>query len=69
MAETQKTDFGAGVILSDWGTAEYLDGAMMQFMVTIERKGGIGGCLAYFGDKEDAELFAKAKAAQLIESS
>ncbi len=62
---TKKTDFGHGVTLNDWGTREYLDGAQMQFMVTIERQGTIGSCLAYFGEKEDAELFAKAKAEQV----
>lgn len=59
---SKKTKFGRSVVLTDWGQPEYLDGAVMQFMVTQEKRGGIGAPLGYFGEKEDAELFAFAKA-------
>lgn len=60
---SDRADFGSGVTLHDWGEPEYLDGAQMQYMVTRESKHGVGACLGYFGRKDDAELFAAAKAA------
>jgi hypothetical protein len=64
MAET-KRNVGFGVTVTDWGAPEYLDGALMQFMVTVESEGVIGNCLAYFGSREDANLFAEVKAQQI----
>jgi len=59
----KETKFGHdGVTLIDWGQPEYLDGARMRFLVTDEKRGGMGTPLGYFGAKADAELFAFAKA-------
>jgi nitrous oxide reductase accessory protein NosL len=56
---------GKGVTVTDWGKPEYLDGAQMQFMVTVEQLGSVGSCLAYFGEESDALLFAQVKAEEL----
>lgn len=39
----------------DYGKPEYLDGALMQYTVDVQKR-----TLAYVGEKEDAELFAEA---------
>ena len=60
----KKINFGGNIVLTDWGAPDYLDGARMQFMVTEEI--GFGRCLGYFSKKEDAELFARAKASATL---
>lgn len=57
---TTRKEYPGGVIVEDYGSLEYLDGAQMQFCVV-----GKSGTLAYFDNKNDAVLFAKAKAAGL----
>lgn len=57
---TKYKEYPCGVMLADYGEPEYLDGVLMQFGVSNSK-----GSLAYFADKRDAELFAKAKAAGL----
>lgn len=52
--------YPGSVTVEDYGKGEYLDGAQMQYGVY-----GKGRMLAYFADKEDAHLFAKAKSAGL----
>ena len=53
------------VTIKDYGKAEYLDGAQMQYTVRDGKYAG-GGCLAYFGERADAELFAKAKGVKVV---
>ena len=67
--KTVETVFDNSVTISDWGEPEYLDGAQMQYMVTIEAVGSVGACLAYFSDFKDAEMFARAKSEQLAGAS
>ena len=50
------------VYVADCKRPEYLDGAMMQFTVTEKEKYPCGRTLAYFDTREDALLFATAKA-------
>ena len=57
---TKYKDYPGNIRLADYEEATYLDGALMQFEVSNQK-----GALAYFADKRDAELFAKAKAAGL----
>lgn len=56
-------EYAQQVTLTDWGAPELLDGARMQYMVSIEN--GIGACLAYFSNEEDAKQFAEFKSISL----
>jgi hypothetical protein len=60
MTNTTKKQYPGSVTVEDYGKDEYLDGAQMQYAVH-----GKGRTLAFFTDKEDAHLFAKAKSAGL----
>jgi hypothetical protein len=59
MIKTTEKEYPGGIVVQDWGKPEYLDGAQMQYAV-VGKKG-----TAYFSNKEDAHLFAKAKSAGL----
>lgn len=54
--KTTEKKFGKRIVLVDYGQPEYLDGALMQYVVREGRD-----YLAYFGELADAELFARAK--------
>jgi hypothetical protein len=58
MSGVTKKEYPGGIVVQDWGKAEYLDGIQMQYAVL-----GKKGTAAYFTNKEDAHLFAKAKSA------
>ena len=60
MTATNEKQYPGQITVKDYGKEEYLDGAQMQY--AVHRK---GRTLAYFADKEDAHLFAKAKSAGL----
>lgn len=60
MSAITKKQYPGSVTVTDYGKAVYLDGAAMQYAVE-----GKNYTLAYFSDKEDAHLFAKAKSAGL----
>ena len=47
------------IVVCDYGEEIYLDGIQMQYCVDGD------GFTAYFSNKEDAHLFAKAKSAGL----
>lgn len=57
---TGNKEYPGGIVVKDWGKPEYLDGAQMQYAVF-----GKKGTEAYFTNKKDAHLFAKAKSAGL----
>jgi hypothetical protein len=60
MTVTTKKKYPGYVTVADAGREEYLDGVQMQYSVE-----GKNYTLAYFSDKEDAHLFAKAKSSGL----
>ena len=60
MTTPTKKEYPGHLIVEDYGRMEYLDGAQMRYAVQ-----GKNHTLAYFSDKEDAHLFAKAKSAGL----
>lgn len=60
MTATTKKQYPGSITVVDYGKDEYLDGLQMQYAVQ-----GKDDTLAYFANKEDAHLFAKAKAAGL----
>ena len=60
MTKSTKKRYPGSIIVEDYGQDEYLDGVQMQYAVH-----GKDWPLAYFAHKEDAHLFAKAKAAGL----
>lgn len=60
MTATTEKQYPGQITVEDYGKEEYLDGAQMRYAVH-----GKGYTLAYFSDKEDAHLFAKAKSAGL----
>jgi hypothetical protein len=60
MIDPNKTKVGWATIV-DYGQPEYLDGAQMQFSVEYKpRKSQYPQTAAYFGEKEHAEIFARA---------
>ena len=60
MTATTEKQYPRQITVKDYGREEYLDGACMRYAVR-----GRSYTLAYFSDKEDAHLFAKAKSAGL----
>lgn len=60
MSGVTKKECPGGIVVQDWRKAEYLDGIQMQYAVM-----GKKGTAAYFTNKEDAHLFAKAKSARV----
>ena len=55
MTNQTKREYPGNVVVIDYGKEEYLDGAQMQYVVVNKKD-----TLAYFANKEDAHLFAKA---------
>ena len=60
MTDTTTKEYPGRIFVQDYGKKEYLDGIQMQYAVQ-----GKKGDMAYFSNKEDAHLFAKAKSAGL----
>jgi hypothetical protein len=60
MTTINKKKYPGYVTVEDYGKMVYLDGAQMRYAVQ-----GKNHTLAFFSDKEDAHLFAKAKSAGL----
>ena len=58
MTQATKKQYPGAITVEDYGKDEYLDGAQMQYAVH-----GKSYTLAFFAEKEDAHLFAKAKSA------
>lgn len=63
---TRKEQKFGRVTMVDWGEPEYLDGAMMQFMVEFKKRGDEWSrCAAYFADREHALAFAQMLAGKI----
>ena len=60
MTTPTKKQYPGHVTVEDYGKEEYLDGVLMQYAVCGKKH-----TWAYFSNKEDAHLFAKAKSARL----
>ena len=60
MTTPTKKQYPGAITVEDYGKDEYLDGVQMQYAVR-----GKSCTLAFFAEKGDAHLFAKAKSAGL----